>query len=126
MEYKTVGNDLRSYRLEAGLTQEELAKAIGVTRQTVIAMEKGNYVPSVLLALLCAKLFGRAVEDPSLVKPYTEDAQATGFKPGDFAPFNFYAARFGSEGLPPSVVEALHSPAAATRIGGSTTIMAGR
>ncbi len=70
--------------------------------------------------------FGRAVEDPSLVKPYTEDAQATGFKPGDFAPFNFYAARFGSEGLPPSVVEALHSPAAATRIGGSTTIMAGR
>ena len=63
MEYKTVGNDLRSFRLEAGLTQEEVARSIGVTRQTVIAMEKGNYVPSVLLALLSAKLFGRTVEE---------------------------------------------------------------
>ncbi len=63
MEYKTVGNRLKTYRLEAGLTQEEVAKAIGVTRQTVIAMEKGNYVPSVLLALMSAKLFSRTVEE---------------------------------------------------------------
>ena len=63
MEYKTVGNRLRAYRLEAGLTQEEVARAIGVTRQTVIAMEKGNYVPSVLLALMSAKLFSRSVEE---------------------------------------------------------------
>jgi putative transcriptional regulator len=59
----TVGNRLRGFRLEAGLTQEAVAQAIGVTRQTVIAMEKGNYVPSVLLALLSAKLFGRTVEE---------------------------------------------------------------
>ena len=59
----TVGNNLRLFRLEAGLTQEELARAIGVTRQTVIAMEKGNYVPSVLLALMSAKLFSRSVEE---------------------------------------------------------------
>ena len=58
-----VGNKLRSFRIEAGMTQEAVARAIGVTRQTVIAMEKGNYVPSVLLALLSAKLFGRAVEE---------------------------------------------------------------
>jgi putative transcriptional regulator len=63
VEYKTVGNRLRDFRLEARLTQEEVAKAIGVTRQTVIAMEKGNYVPSVLLALMSAKLFGRNVEE---------------------------------------------------------------
>ncbi len=63
MEYKTVGNKLRNYRLEAGLTQEDVARAIGVTRQTVIAMEKGNYAPSVLLALMSAKLFGRTVEE---------------------------------------------------------------
>lgn len=63
MEYKTVGNRLRAFRLEAGLTQEEVARSIGVTRQTVIAMEKGNYVPSVLLALLSAKLFSRSVEE---------------------------------------------------------------
>jgi putative transcriptional regulator len=63
VEYKTVGNNLRGFRLEAGLTQEEVAKAIGVTRQTVIAMEKGNYVPSVLLALMSARLFGRTVEE---------------------------------------------------------------
>ncbi len=63
MEYKTVGNNLRNYRLEAGLTQEDVARAIGVTRQTVIAMEKGNYAPSVLLALMSARLFGRTVEE---------------------------------------------------------------
>jgi putative transcriptional regulator len=63
MIYKTVGNNLRQYRLEAELTQEQVAEAIGVTRQTVIAMEKGNYTPSVLLALMSAKLFGRTVEE---------------------------------------------------------------
>jgi putative transcriptional regulator len=63
VEYKTIGNNLRRYRLEADLTQEKVAEAIGVTRQTVIAMEKGNYVPSVLLALLSARLFGRSVEE---------------------------------------------------------------
>jgi len=63
VEYKTVGNNLRRFRLEADLTQERVAEAIGVTRQTVIAMEKGNYVPSVLLALMSAKLFGRSVEE---------------------------------------------------------------
>ena len=63
MIYKTVGNNLRGFRLSAGLTQEEVAKSIGVTRQTVIAMEKGNYIPSVLLALMSAKLFNRTVEE---------------------------------------------------------------
>jgi putative transcriptional regulator len=63
VEYFTVGNNLRVARVDAGMTQEEVARAIGVTRQTVIAIEKGNYVPSVLLALLAARLFGRSVEE---------------------------------------------------------------
>jgi putative transcriptional regulator len=63
MEAKGLVNNLRRYRLLADLTQEEMAKRIGVTRQTVIAMEKGNYLPSVLLALRSAKLFGCRVED---------------------------------------------------------------
>ncbi len=52
-----VENDVASYRKRAGETQEDLAFAVDVTRQTVISIEKGNYVPSVLLALKIAKHF---------------------------------------------------------------------
>ena len=43
-------------------TQEELARTVGVTRQTIIAIEKGNYVPSLLLAMKIAKYFKKPVE----------------------------------------------------------------
>ena len=59
----TVKNSVQQYRQEAGLTQEELAEKAGVTRQTVIAIEKGNYTPSVALALRLAKVFKCSVED---------------------------------------------------------------
>lgn len=49
-------------RVAASLTQEELALKVGVTRQTIIAVEKGNYTPSVLLALKLASLFSVPVE----------------------------------------------------------------
>ena len=55
-------NSIYDLRTKAGLTQEGLAEKIGVTRQTIIAMEKGNYTPSVLLALKLAKLFKQPVE----------------------------------------------------------------
>lgn len=58
----TVENSIERLRRERGLTQEALADAVGVTRQTVIALEKGNYVPSVLLALRIAHCFRRPVE----------------------------------------------------------------
>jgi putative transcriptional regulator len=45
------------------LTQEDLAKAIGVTRQTVIAMEKGQYNPSLQLAFKIAHYFKVKIED---------------------------------------------------------------
>ena len=45
------------------MTQAELAKRVGVTRQTIIALEQGRYVPSLLLALKIARTFGVNVED---------------------------------------------------------------
>ena len=54
---------VREHRLHAQLTQEALAREIGVTRQTIIAIEKGNYVPSVLLALKIARRLQVAVEE---------------------------------------------------------------
>lgn len=58
-----LANRLRVLRAERDLTQEELAKAVGVTRQTIIAIEGREYEPSVLLALALARYFGRPLED---------------------------------------------------------------
>jgi len=57
-----VKNFVQDYRNKNKITQEELANAVGVTRQTIIAIEKGNYTPSVLLALKIAKYFNTTVE----------------------------------------------------------------
>ncbi|MFX0198955.1 MAG: helix-turn-helix transcriptional regulator [Candidatus Hodarchaeota archaeon] len=56
-------NTLREHRTRHELTQEELANRLGITRQTVIAMEKGNYNPSLELAFKIAKLFNVKIED---------------------------------------------------------------
>ena len=56
-------NNVQEFRNNQKITQEELAKQIGVTRQTIIAIEKGNYTPSVLLALSIAKHFNTNVEN---------------------------------------------------------------
>lgn len=57
-----VQNNVNHYRCSAKMTQEELAQKVGVTRQTIIAIEKGNYTPSVLLALKLAAVFSVSVE----------------------------------------------------------------
>jgi putative transcriptional regulator len=57
-----VSNIIYKVRTEKGLTQEELAQKIGVTRQTIISIEKGNYTPSVHLALKFAQTFNMPVE----------------------------------------------------------------
>jgi putative transcriptional regulator len=63
METK-VGNHLRKFRFGHGdLSQEDLAKAVGVSRQTIISIEKGKYTPSVALALKLAKFLNVRVED---------------------------------------------------------------
>lgn len=57
-----VSNTVSDYRSRNKVTQEELGQGVGVTRQTIIAIEKGNYTPSVLLALKIAKYFNTTVE----------------------------------------------------------------
>ena len=56
-------NKLKVYRAIKDLTQEELAKELGVTRQTIIAIEKNKYDPSLLLAFKIAHFFEVKVED---------------------------------------------------------------
>ena len=50
------------------MTQEALAREVGVTRQTIIALEAGKYVPSLLLAMRIARVFGKRVEEVFLLK----------------------------------------------------------
>jgi putative transcriptional regulator len=60
---KKVANNVQKLRTKLNVTQEELARAVGVTRQTIIAIERGNYTPSVLLALELAMFFRSKVEN---------------------------------------------------------------
>jgi len=57
-----VHNDIRALRQAAGMTQQELAAAVGATRQTVIAIEAGKYAPSLELAFRIARVFDRDFE----------------------------------------------------------------
>jgi putative transcriptional regulator len=50
-------------RTDKGVTQEQLAGVLGVTRQTIISIERGRYKPSLVLALKIAKYFKSSVED---------------------------------------------------------------
>ncbi len=56
-------NTIKVERAKKSMTQAELADFIGVSRQTINAMEAGKYIPSTLLALKIAACFGARVED---------------------------------------------------------------
>ncbi|MBN2288819.1 MAG: helix-turn-helix transcriptional regulator [Candidatus Glassbacteria bacterium] len=57
-------NKIRRLRFDHGeMTQQQLAERVGVTRQTIIALEAGRYTPSLTLALRIARTFGAAVEE---------------------------------------------------------------
>jgi len=56
-------NNIRVERAINGLTQEELANKVSVSRQTINAMEANKYVPSTVLALKIARLFNKRVEE---------------------------------------------------------------
>ena len=58
-----LSNIVFELRIKSNLTQEDLARTIGVTRQTIIAIEKENYTPSVTLALKLGKFFNKKVEE---------------------------------------------------------------
>lgn len=54
---------MRIQRRAQGLTQAELAKAVGVSRQTIVSLERGDYAPSVYLALRIGAELGASVEE---------------------------------------------------------------
>ena len=56
-------NRLKVARAEKDLTQEDLAKLVGVSRQSINPIESGRYVPSTVLALKMAQAFGKSVEE---------------------------------------------------------------
>lgn len=58
-----MNNKIRVARAEGRMTQQQLADAVGVSRQTINAIESGKFVPSTVLALKIAREFGKAVED---------------------------------------------------------------
>ena len=61
---ETIPNEIRRLRFQHGeMTQQQLANRVGCTRQTINALEQGHYVPSLLLALRIARVFGAPVED---------------------------------------------------------------
>ena len=56
-------NHIKQHRARLNLSQEALAKAVDVRRQTILAIEKGYYVPSALLAFRIAKVLGMRVDE---------------------------------------------------------------
>lgn len=67
---RSVDNDLKIRRARADITQEELADAVGVARQTINAIERGRYDPSLELAFNLAAFFDCDIED--IFQPATE------------------------------------------------------
>ena len=77
-----ISNRVRELRFHAGeMTQQELADRVGITRQTIVAIEKQSYSPSLELAFRIARAFGRTIED---VFSFDEDeGQARGLAHGN-------------------------------------------
>ncbi|PKL48877.1 MAG: transcriptional regulator [Planctomycetes bacterium HGW-Planctomycetes-1] len=64
MAKSKIKNNIRQFRFENGqMTQADLADKAGVTRQTIIAIEAGQYSPSLELAIKIARAFGKKVDD---------------------------------------------------------------
>lgn len=61
-------NNIKVQRAIHDMTQADLAREVGVTRQTINAMEKNKYVPSTVLAIKIARLFGKHVEEIFLLE----------------------------------------------------------
>ena len=56
-------NRIEAIRKERGIRQEDFAKAMGVSRQTISSLETGRYNPSIMLAYSIAKYFGMTIEE---------------------------------------------------------------
>lgn len=62
-------NRIRVERAERRITQQQLADAVGVSRQTIHAIEAGRFIPSTLLALKIARQFAKSVEELFQLEP---------------------------------------------------------
>lgn len=62
-EIKVLSNRIRVLRAEKKMTQKELAEKVGVSRQTIISIEKGNYTPSLILGFDIANVFNVRVDE---------------------------------------------------------------
>jgi len=79
MGQSLVGNNIRKLRFNHGeMTQQELADKVGVTRQTIIAIESAKYSPSLELAFRIARVFGAPLEEVFFYRP--EGNEASGQK----------------------------------------------
>lgn len=68
MENITIENRVKLARVEKGLTQEQLADLVGVTRQTIILIEAGKYNPTLKLCLMVKKVTGKSLDDLFWIK----------------------------------------------------------
>ena len=73
MEVDYLKNRLEEIRKERGITQEELAKILEVSRQTVGSLENGRYNPSIILAFKIARYFEMAIEDIFIYEEGNDD-----------------------------------------------------
>ena len=65
-------NRIEAIRKERGIRQEEFAKSMGVSRQTISSLENGRYNPSIMLAYKIARYFGMSIEEVFI---FEEDAE---------------------------------------------------
>lgn len=68
MKKEHISTNVCEIRKNKKITQQGLAEAVGVSRQTIISIEKGNYTPSVLLALKISKILETSLEDIFYIK----------------------------------------------------------
>lgn len=71
---KRLSNRMRVLRAEKKMTQKDLAKTIGVSRQTIISIEKGNYTPSLVLGFEIANVFNVGIDDVFQYEEMKEDS----------------------------------------------------
>jgi putative transcriptional regulator len=73
MPNRNIQNNIRRLRFDADeMTQQQLADTVGVSRQTIVAIEKGNYSPSLELAFKIALSFNTPLQDVFLYEPVEE------------------------------------------------------
>ena len=72
----SLGNRLREQRARLGLNQQQLGQLVGASRQTISLIERGDYHPSVLLALRIARVFGAPLEEVFFLEGEEENENA--------------------------------------------------